>query len=53
MYYLIGWVGFAAVFGYNLGYFGIGLVEVWVGWRVTNQERVDCSRQEYYYDLLS
>lgn len=45
MYFMIGWVGFALVFVYNLGFIGYQIADVIAGCRWTNQQRMECSRK--------
>jgi hypothetical protein len=52
-YFVIGWIGFILIFVYNIGFIGYQIWEIVIGCKLTNQERVDMSRQEYYYELLS
>lgn len=51
-YFIVGWVGFALIFFYNLCFIGYQIAEVVIGCRWTNQERMECSRKEYYYKML-
>lgn len=53
LYYVLGWTGMVLIFVYNIFFIGLQIGELVTGCRYTNQERIDNSRQEYYYEILN
>jgi len=52
-FYRLGWVGFALVFGFNIGYLVLLFIDIVQGFRHTNREMMDEARRIYYYDKIN
>lgn len=44
-YYRMGWIGVGLIFAYNILFIIYQLIDIVIGCKYTNQERVDKSRQ--------
>ena len=51
-YFAMGWIGFTLVFVYNLLFIVHQVIEIAVGCKYTNWQRMECSRQRYYTLLM-
>lgn len=51
-YKAIGWTGFFFLFLYNIMYFIYFLIDVFVGCRYTNRQRMEYARNCYYRQML-
>lgn len=52
-YYRIGWGGMALIFFYNIFYICYQIVDIVIGCKYTNWERMEVSRREYYAVALA
>ena len=53
MYYDIGWVGFASVFAFNIGFIILMIIDLVRSFKYTNRELMEESRRIYYYSKIS
>lgn len=51
-YKAVGWAGFVVLFVYNVMYFVYFCIQVFVGCRYTNRERMEYARNCYYREML-
>ena len=51
-FYELGWVGFAVIFLYNIGFIVLMVIDVVVGCKYSNRELMEESRRVYYYDKI-
>ncbi len=52
IYYKLGWVGFAMIWLFNLGFVVLILIDMVRGFRKTNREIMDKVRRDYYYGKI-
>jgi hypothetical protein len=53
LYYNIGWVGFALVFAFNIGFIILLFIDLGRSFKYTNRELMEESRRIYYYDKIT
>lgn len=53
MYYDVGWVGFAMVFAFNIGFVILLFIDLGRGFKYSNRELMEEARRVYYYDKIT